>query len=128
MAPSGDVPFESGSSGRDLVPIEDDTALLQPEATLLEGEPALGRDPFAETVAIDPFLERLEELGGRGRRARPAGPRAKPRPRLPRPVAVRPHHVATPPLAESAIARFQRTCSSSYWSRQRSSAAKVRSG
>jgi 1-acyl-sn-glycerol-3-phosphate acyltransferase len=31
------------------------------------GEPALGRDPFAEVVEIDPFLERLDAVRTRGR-------------------------------------------------------------
>jgi len=33
------------------------------------GEPALGRDPFAEVVEIDPFLERLDEMRTLGRAA-----------------------------------------------------------
>jgi 1-acyl-sn-glycerol-3-phosphate acyltransferase len=34
-----------------------------------EGAPALGRDPFAEVVEIDPFLERLDAVRTRGRLA-----------------------------------------------------------
>lgn len=50
----------------------DDSSL----GTLLAGgpdEPALGRDPFAEVVEIDPFLERLDSARTRGR-AGAAGP------------------------------------------------------
>ena len=50
MSANGDLPLD---------PAIPDVDLLS-----LEGETALGRDPFAEQVEIDPFLERLEELGG----------------------------------------------------------------
>ena len=45
------------------------------------GEPALGRDPFAEVVEIDPFLERLDGMRTLGRAAglaTRAGTRAQP--------------------------------------------------
>lgn len=100
MAPSGDVPLESGSAKHELLSLDEETVLLQGEATLLAGEPALGRDPFAETTPIDPFLERLDQLGAVRRSPEPARSRSKPRPRLSRPAAVRPRRAATPPLAE----------------------------
>jgi 1-acyl-sn-glycerol-3-phosphate acyltransferase len=48
--------------------------------TLLMGDadaPALGRDPFAEIVEIDPFLERLDAARTRGRLAGPAAGAAR---------------------------------------------------
>jgi 1-acyl-sn-glycerol-3-phosphate acyltransferase len=47
------------------------------------GEPALGRDPFAEVVEIDPFLERLDSARTRGRLP---GSGAAPSPLRPLPV------------------------------------------
>jgi 1-acyl-sn-glycerol-3-phosphate acyltransferase len=63
------------------------------------GEPALGRDPFAEGIDIDPFLERLEEIGQApvSLRPRPLGrPQAAP---ATAPLARR-ARAATPVLAE----------------------------
>ena len=67
MPPSGDVPHAPDGVEATILSLDDETALLQGEAALQEDAPALGRDPFAEDVAIDPFVERLEELGARFR-------------------------------------------------------------
>jgi 1-acyl-sn-glycerol-3-phosphate acyltransferase len=53
--------------------VSNKTAFSPDDASLDEllagnsGEPALGRDPFAEVVEIDPFLERLDAVRTRGR-------------------------------------------------------------
>jgi len=76
-----------------------------------DGEPALGRDPFAETLEIDPFVERLDELRQSGRgdlrvaaapaAPRPAAPPARREPSRPPPAPLaRRRRVETPSLAE----------------------------
>jgi 1-acyl-sn-glycerol-3-phosphate acyltransferase len=63
--------------------MSNESALSPDESTLgglLSGEgdaPALGRDPFAEIVEIDPFLERLDAARTRGRLAGPASGAAR---------------------------------------------------
>lgn len=62
------------------------------------GEPALGCDPFAEAIEVDPFLERLEEISLPTPRELPQRvrrPRPSPVARLPRSPGA-----TTPPLAE----------------------------
>jgi len=55
---------------------------------LASGAPALGRDPFAETVELDPFLERLDALD-RPRVDPPARPRPHAAPTRPTPILAR---------------------------------------
>ncbi len=57
------------------------------------GEPALGRDPFAEVVEIDPFLERLDGMRTLGRAA---GRASVPGPAPARPPGVREPSSARP--------------------------------
>ncbi len=63
-------PVDPVTSGADWLALEE------------PGSPALGRDPFAERVDVDPFVERLESLGaGRApQRIPPPAPRPAPRP------------------------------------------------
>lgn len=100
MPPSREVPLDTRLAESELLSLDGDTALLLGDSVAVEGESALGRDPFAEDTQIDPFLERLEELGGLVRPADPAAARSKPRPRPRRPHAVRPRRATTPPLSE----------------------------
>jgi 1-acyl-sn-glycerol-3-phosphate acyltransferase len=58
--------------------VSNETALSPDETTLAllgdeSSQPALGRDPFAEVVEIDPFLERLDAARTRGRSAAALG-------------------------------------------------------
>lgn len=103
MPPSGEIPHAPDGVEATLLSLDGETTLLQGEAALHEDAPALGRDPFAEDVAIDPFVERLEELGARSRTpraavARDASPR--PRPRVRRPTELPQRRAITPALAE----------------------------
>ncbi len=74
--PTGDVPVEPA-------------ARVEPAAgraewvTIPSGGSALGHDPLAERVDIDPFVERLEELGRAPARQRPRPP-LRPAPEGPR--------------------------------------------
>jgi 1-acyl-sn-glycerol-3-phosphate acyltransferase len=76
MPPAGDVPGEP-------------TARVEPAArsaewlTIPSRGSALGRDPLSERVDIDPFVERLEELGQAPARQRPRPP-LRPAPEGPR--------------------------------------------
>ena len=88
MPPIGDVPFDTGIADAELLSVEHETAL--------------GRNPFAEEVAIDHFLERLDELGVqqvapaiRHSTAEPA-----PRPKLRQRQEPIRRRAITPPLAE----------------------------
>jgi len=110
MPPSGDVPLDPIRAAAELVAldpettrVDEDNTLLAGDAMLLEGEAALGRDPFAEDVSVDPYIERLESLGGLAPAAPAqarATPRREPRRWVRRPVEVRRRQVATPPLSE----------------------------
>lgn len=86
MPPNGDSPLESSLDADWLA--------------LTGGEAALGRDPFADDHAIDPFLELAEQLAQSPatRTAGPAGPER--RPALRRPGPARRRRATTPPLAE----------------------------
>ena len=66
------------------------------------GSPALGRDPFAERVEVDPFLEGLDALDSSRRRSSGLRPmRSVPRPRAPQPLpARRPRRSQVPALEE----------------------------
>lgn len=107
MAPSGDVPVQSGRAEPDLVALDveparvtDEVALVEGDLALLDGEAALGRDPFADDVPIDPFLERLDALGTLGSVIPQSSPRRESRPAIRRPVDLRRRPATTPPLAE----------------------------
>ena len=107
MPPSGDTPLPAGRLDPDLLALEGEAALVPKEPPLvesdlaiLEGEPALGHDPFADDVPVDPFLERLDALGTRHSVPVREAPRRERRPQPRRPVDVRRRRVSTPSLAE----------------------------
>jgi 1-acyl-sn-glycerol-3-phosphate acyltransferase len=72
---------------------DDSLAGLHPSEA---GEPALGRDPFAEIVDIDPFLERLDAMRTH---ARSTGAASAPGPGAVRPLAARAEPAAARPEA-----------------------------
>jgi 1-acyl-sn-glycerol-3-phosphate acyltransferase len=96
VPPSGDIPIDPAASAEWL-------------ATTGE-EPALGSNPLAQRVDIDPFLERLEALGQAPATARPRprprpAPQPAPPPRTPRAAPIeRRRQASTPPLAEVELA------------------------
>jgi 1-acyl-sn-glycerol-3-phosphate acyltransferase len=68
------------------LPVTPAGASIEELLELPPGEPALGRDPFADEVDIDPFIERLErlELRSSGVRVRHEPPKLRPAPQQPR--------------------------------------------